>query len=303
MNRKVCAVIVTRNRVNTLRRAVDAVRSQSYPVGRIIIVDNDSTDSTADYLQSLASDSAIRFLRQQNLGGAGGFNKGLELFLETDYEWAWLMDDDGRPDIGALRALEPNCTEAPLWRNSLVVDEIDHNMLAYGFSHHGAPIQAVTEALSCEPLISECNPFNGTLLHRSLIRKIGLPIGQLFIKGDETEFLRRARRFGYVTATYPESIFFHPSWRESNICDIEPSRSWVLFYKVRNLDVTGEPDGKYQYNAKSSLRCAKRLTTEIVVCCRRRTISLRRASVLILLIWSGFIAARINLRLNLFVPK
>ena len=51
MESKVGTVIVTYNRLTLLKEAVEALRQQTYLNQQIIIVNNGSTDSTAEWLQ------------------------------------------------------------------------------------------------------------------------------------------------------------------------------------------------------------------------------------------------------------
>ena len=47
---KVICVIVTYNRLELLKESVAAVMQQTYPLHRVVIVDNHSTDGTDNYL-------------------------------------------------------------------------------------------------------------------------------------------------------------------------------------------------------------------------------------------------------------
>src|SRR3954466_11680448 len=88
----VCAVVVTYNRRNLLARCLDHLERQSHPPDRILVVDNASTDGTAELL---AARDGIEVMRmRENRGGAGGFERGLEHAYAGGYEWIWLLDDD-----------------------------------------------------------------------------------------------------------------------------------------------------------------------------------------------------------------
>ena len=49
--KKVCAVVVTYNRKALLLECVQAILRQSYPIEKIVIIDNASTDQTEEYLE------------------------------------------------------------------------------------------------------------------------------------------------------------------------------------------------------------------------------------------------------------
>ncbi|GAA6756682.1 hypothetical protein Thermus77420_21580 [Thermus thalpophilus] len=101
---RVCAVIVTHNRKELLRECLRAVLAQTRPVDHILVVDNASTDGTADMLREEFSQVEVLRL-PENQGGAGGFHEGMKRAYELGYEWMWLMDDDALPSRTALEEL------------------------------------------------------------------------------------------------------------------------------------------------------------------------------------------------------
>ncbi|GAB6041580.1 glycosyltransferase family 2 protein [Endothiovibrio diazotrophicus] len=106
-------VIPTYNRSRILGRAVSSVLAQSCGDFELIIVDNGSTDDTAQWLEATFSDPRIRYHYQTGTGNpAGPRNTGIGL---ARGEWICLLDSDdewlpekleavkealsGRPDV------------------------------------------------------------------------------------------------------------------------------------------------------------------------------------------------------------
>ena len=89
----VSVVIPTYNRRETLARAIESLFAQDYPVTEVIVVDDGSTDGTADL--PLLRDPRVRYLvNPQNLGAQGTLNRGVEAatsdavaFLDSDDYW------------------------------------------------------------------------------------------------------------------------------------------------------------------------------------------------------------------------
>ena len=85
-------VIPTYNRAQMVPRAVRSVLAQDYPDLEVIVVDDGSTDDTADVIDDFAT---VRYIRLgQNRGGAAARNAGVEAgrgefvaFLDSDDEW------------------------------------------------------------------------------------------------------------------------------------------------------------------------------------------------------------------------
>lgn len=90
----VSVVLPTYNRVQTLGRAMHSVLGQTYTHLELIVVDDGSTDGTAELVASI-SDARIRYLRlEQNQGVSNARNLGAEqargrllAFQDSDDEW------------------------------------------------------------------------------------------------------------------------------------------------------------------------------------------------------------------------
>lgn len=89
------AIIPAFNRAYALPRAIASVLAQSRPAKEIIVVDDASTDGTAETLAQLAARSLRVVRHAQNLGPAAARNTGAEIartpwiaFLDSDDEWA-----------------------------------------------------------------------------------------------------------------------------------------------------------------------------------------------------------------------
>ena len=103
----VACVIVTYNRLGLLKRAFQAVSTQTARPNLIVIVDNCSSDGTKDWLLALAGErtDVKAVLLDSNCGGAGGFHYGIKTAYELGADWIWTMDDDTIPNPDALQQL------------------------------------------------------------------------------------------------------------------------------------------------------------------------------------------------------
>lgn len=100
------AVVVTYNRLAQLKVTLARLlESPGHLLGAVVVVDNASTDGTADWL-ARQRDPRLTVVRSaENRGGAGGFETGLRLAAaRLDPDWIVVMDDDARPEPGALAA-------------------------------------------------------------------------------------------------------------------------------------------------------------------------------------------------------
>ena len=99
------AVVVTYNRLNQLKRCLDAIRCQEGASCDILVVNNGCTDGTSDYLDSINSSFIRSIDTGRNTGSAGGFYHGVKEAYEAGYSRIWVMDDDVVPDSSALKKL------------------------------------------------------------------------------------------------------------------------------------------------------------------------------------------------------
>ena len=113
MSRRIVAVVVTYNRLALLTGLIERLR-QVPECDEILVVDNASTDGTGEWLA--AQSDVVGHTLPTNTGGAGGFHEGLRLAMERGADLAWLMDDDGKPEVatlGQLLGVEGGCGEEP----------------------------------------------------------------------------------------------------------------------------------------------------------------------------------------------
>lgn len=257
---KIAAVVVTRNRKALLERCVGALRTQSHPLDTIIVIDNDSSDGTRVWL-SLQADICV--ICQGNEGSGGGQATGIAKAVDTDHQWIWCMDDDGMPTRDALKELIPFMDyfyHEALWINSLVCDIADPSFLAFelpGVSNR------TSEVMQMGRLVGWSSPFNGTLISRNVVRRVGLPSTQLFIWGEEMEYMRRAAANGGIVMTATKSHFLHPKSRAVDIWNTPDNQLWKFYYLVRNVGAQTLADGSIRLNRGESIGHALRLYRDL----------------------------------------
>ena len=245
---KYAGIVVTYNRKEELLKNITSVLAQKKTFDRYYIVDNCSTDGTCEYLKEhhiLEDDRITLVALPQNTGGAGGFFRGLKQAYEDGHDFICMMDDDGRPlDEYTFRNLyQAACKlyrkKKMLMLNALVVCDAHSGRLSFGM---GTMISAdevrrnarnhILKGLIC--------PFNGTLVTRELVREIGFPDENFFIRGDEVDYQSRAGQAGAYIATVVDSVYYHPPaemlplrWRRRTVYfGICPP--WKAYYTMRN---------------------------------------------------------------------
>ena len=96
--KKVLVIVVMHNGMRWLDRCLGSV------TGDLYVLDNDSTDGSADYVQGhFPSAKLVR--SADNLGFTGGNNLGFQYALEKGYDYVYLMNQDAWLEEGALEKL------------------------------------------------------------------------------------------------------------------------------------------------------------------------------------------------------
>ena len=223
MKEKICAVVVTYNRLQYLKRLITCLQNQSYPLTNIIVVNNGSTDGTREWLHT----QHVITINQNNTGSSGGFYTGLEYAVKGDYNYIWIMDDDGYPEKNCLEKLVSSTAKMNFGNNavlcSLIIDPENTAELSFHlpdlkskysklFDHYSRQTDKVSDILAYDD--PNGYPwgffFNSVLLPVPIIKKAGLPKKEFFIWGDEVEYFYRIRKNDFEIFMVPDSIFYHP---------------------------------------------------------------------------------------------
>jgi glycosyltransferase involved in cell wall biosynthesis len=105
---KISAVICTHNRQDYLVRAIESLLAQDFPDSEIILVNNASTDGTADLAQNYTNHPQFRYIYEPVLGLSTARNTGA---VAAQGEIIAYLDDDAVASPGWLRVLSTAFTE------------------------------------------------------------------------------------------------------------------------------------------------------------------------------------------------
>lgn len=207
----VAAVIVTHRRVELLRRSLEMVAGQSYPVDHIIVVDNGAEAEVRQLLEDIAPETGVYLESRTNLGGGGGFAYGFLHALALGVDAIWCADDDGHPaDAEVLDTLIRTAHAHGLHEVSPVVCNIaDPQRLAFPM-RQGLTWKRRRDELEGDFLEGYASLFNGALFSAAAMQVIGVPDYRLFIRGDEVEYHRRLQRSGLKFGTALTTAYVHP---------------------------------------------------------------------------------------------
>lgn len=251
---KITAVVVTYNRCELLKKGIESLRRQKR-LEEIIVVNNGSIDGTADWL---SCQSDLKVITQENVGGSGGFYTGIKAAYDDGADWIWCMDDDVFPRPDSLdhlldEAQKYSYEQIGILSPRRIMDDkvFTHEFRRYDFSNPVGSMHAMkltgdetkpTEIVGCD--------FEGPLISRAVVSKIGLPNKDLFIFCDDTDYCLRAHLAGFTLVYVPDAVmdkhkfFSGDSWTERN-----------RKKKVETL-LSGAKRSLYESSLRAELGCA-----------------------------------------------
>lgn len=203
---RVFIVITTFNRAPLLRELLDSIALLDPAPAGVVVVDNASTDATAEVLADPRLQVPVVVQRMDaNVGGSGGFAAGVARALDEGAEWLWLMDDDVVVLPDALASFTP-------WigRYSCIHGRrYDHEGKPFFWQHllneflgvH-LPVRGDVFAQS-SVFHTNVGCFEGMLVSADVVRETGLPDARFFLNGDDTTYgwlVSRQHPVAYVDA-------------------------------------------------------------------------------------------------------
>lgn len=205
---KYSVIIVTYNRCELLKEAVECALNQSVKPSHIVIINNASDDGTYEYLKKLNKDykggtSLVIKTLKKNTGGAGGFYYGLKAAHRLGDDWHVIIDDDAMLEhdfmyriSGAIKIYKDvSCFAGKVITDGRIITDHRRNMAYPGFRFKTIPeyIYKKNKVFSCDTA-----SFCGVVIKDSLVEIIGYPKKKYFIWYDDTEYCVRIRKYSRI---------------------------------------------------------------------------------------------------------
>ncbi|MFF3568165.1 glycosyltransferase [Nocardia jiangxiensis] len=257
--RPVAIAICTFNRAEDCAHTVAALASDPVVLSALtaVYVVDQGTDLVEN--RPLYQETAPRFgeklhyIRQPNLGGAGGFTRGLYevsaagSFTGSEHADIILMDDDilCEPETVVRLQAFANLTVEPTLVGAQMLFLLNPDYLNVGAEEvhlgelkHG---QKVPKALRNTSMLKRnqerrvdagYNAWWTCLIPAEVVDRIGLPV-PIFFQWDDVEYGIRAREAGFVTVTLPNAAVWHADFYWKDYDD------WARYFSMRNSLIVG----------------------------------------------------------------
>ena len=199
-------VIPTHNRAGMVGRALRSVAAQTFNDYEVIVVDDGSTDSTPDFLETVRGPRCRVLRNERTLGVSATRNRGVDA---ASGQWISFLDDDDEMRPEALAILHARLTSCPqldfLWGGRLV-HEIDSA---------GRDIARREDDWNSLPTTVSGSSFLSLVLHlatnsvftirRTVLQALGGFDERLRVSEDRSLFIALAQH-GYVGAAVPQNL-------------------------------------------------------------------------------------------------
>ena len=191
----------------------------------------------------------LKHIAQPNLGGSGGFSRGMiEALARKDSDFVLLLDDDVivEPE-GVMRAVafgryahEPTIVGGHMFdmydraQIHSYSEKVDRNKFFWGpkvesqFRHNFQDSNLRQTPWLHERADVDFNGWWMSLIPLDIVREIGLSL-PVFIKWDDAEYSLRASDHGYATVSFPGAAVWHVSWQ-----DKDDYKDWQAYFHGRN---------------------------------------------------------------------
>jgi GT2 family glycosyltransferase len=236
---KTCAITVTYgNRWHLVSQVISRLLSFD-SISNIVVVNNGSGYNVKEKLDELNDDRIILIDCAENLGSAGGYNKGIACAHQnTNADFFWLLDDDNLPHEDALIVLLSTWNEinAPNDKLALLSLRTDRE-LDLKFAHGADPykyylvpndflgfsllrigrnkIWKIIKKLKGDKAYDSTKvldkvkmpyvPYGGFFFHRQMADNIGYPDEHFYLYVDDEEYTYRVTENGGTIWLIPES--------------------------------------------------------------------------------------------------
>ncbi|WP_165855281.1 glycosyltransferase family 2 protein [Marinobacter sp. JSM 1782161] len=172
----VSVVIATYNMGHYLPEAIQSVLDQSWQALEVVVVDDGSTDNTAEAMQAFATDERVRYIPTGNQGQPRAKNRGLE---EARGDFIAFCDAD---DLWSRRKLELQMAYFDDPAVGVVYSEVSYIDQEGAHINKAQPYERHSGRVTEQLIIKNFVPFGTAVIRRACVEKNGrfdesLPMG------------------------------------------------------------------------------------------------------------------------------
>jgi len=208
---RISIIIVTYNSLEDIQQCISSIESKMILPYELIVIDNNSTDGTQEYLKGARCDHMV--LNTENKGFSGACNQGIEIsrgeyiiLLNPDTivtkNWASRMIAHFKEGVGAVGPISnyvAGLQKFKLYMREPIIGEMDIDALAKKTYQWNKG-----KGVETKLLIGFC-----LMIKKDVIENIGMLDEDLFLGSDDLEYSWRLRNNGYRLVVATDTFIYH----------------------------------------------------------------------------------------------
>lgn len=242
--KKVGIVICNYNKAEKALECIQCILESKFQDFDVYVVDNASSDNSVDAIKERYGDKVTLIVNEENLGGSGGFNKGLRTAYDKGYEYLMCVDNDAMLDenaVGNLYTFLEEHEEAGMAGSKIYHlenpdyiqqfgQEIDFEYFCTVVPHLNMYEDGSMPDYLYVDSVAACS----LMVRRSTIDKIGFIPEENFLYWDDTEWCYLCNKAGMKVASVGNSMALHAMGAKNEDVNTFPTyyawRNWIRFF-------------------------------------------------------------------------
>jgi GT2 family glycosyltransferase len=242
-NPLIYVIILAWNQFSDTRECLQSLLNTTYCNLKCILVDNGSTDETAERIEK--EFPRVKIIRTEtNLGISGGYNLGLQYALNKQAEYLVIMNNDTVIDSEALahmlKAIQQSSSIGMVMPKIFLYNQRDR-LWCIGARWRQVPPSVKTIGANAAdtfftPFSLEFAPSCCLMISRKALEEVGLFDLRYKFYYSDWDFSLRFRKRGYIIRFVPEARLWHKV-SQSTVKENKPAKWWynmgqgsVLFF-------------------------------------------------------------------------
>lgn len=239
MMKDTAVIICNYNGGDATIKCINAVRNSQDVSFDIYVIDNASEDGSPEQINAMFEKQVTVVRNLINLGGSGGFGRGLRMAVEKGYSYIMLLDNDayvGNDTIGKLKSyLDENASVGIVGAKIMMADDSERIM---DYAKTLDFCSYIDGSKWCGQLDSEeaCTPrecdfvaATAAMVRRDALIKCGGMDEAHFIYYDDIEMCYRIKLSGFRVVSLGNARAWHDSGMRRKV-----SSTFARYYLTRN---------------------------------------------------------------------
>lgn len=237
-------VVCNYNKKEDALACIQSILESKFQDYDIYVVDNASSDGSAEAIEKAYGGQVTLLVNQENLGGSGGFNTGLRAAFEKGYPYLMCVDNDALLDENAIGSLftflqehqEVGIAAAKIYHREApdYVQQFGQKIDFENFCTDVTYLNAYEDGSMPEYVYTDAVAACALMIRRSVVEKIGFMPEENFLYWDDTEWCYLCGRAGWKVASVGNAMALHAMGAKKELENTFPTyyawRNWIRFF-------------------------------------------------------------------------